>query len=150
MGNTLAFDAEHLTTINTVDLLSKITQSVVIHGFNFTEALQHTLRETFRLGRHTNVLHITPESVTRYLWAHKEYQPWGHKLPLQCPQCGILQPWRIAYLPNNGGYGVACKNVDCGKLNRRERFTVQVLRPEGSVFYNLGNNGGWLKLLPTN
>ena len=64
MGNTLAFDAKWLSTINAMHLLSSITQLVVIHGFNFTEALEHTLKESFRLGRHTNVLHFAPNCVT--------------------------------------------------------------------------------------
>ena len=72
--------------MNIIDLLSKVTQSVVIHTFNFTEALEQMLKENFKLGKSTNVLHFTftPDCVTKYMWAHKEYQPWGHKLPLQC------------------------------------------------------------------
>jgi hypothetical protein len=144
--NALAFDAEDLSTLNTVDLLSKVTQSVVIQGFNFAEALEHTLKESFKLGRHTNVFHFSSDHVTQYLWAHKDYQPWGKKLPLQCPQYGILQPWRQVHLKNTGGYGMECKNMDCGKLNRRECYSFQVLKPEGSSFFNVGKNGGWLKL----
>jgi hypothetical protein len=133
----LAFDVECLSTINTADLLSKVTQSVVIHGFNFTKALKHALKESIRLGRHTNILHFTPDCITKYSWAHKDYQPWGYRLPLQCPQCGILQPWVSAYLKDSDGkttgYGIECKNVDCSRLQRGERWSFEVWCPKKSV-----------------
>jgi len=135
--------------VNTVDLLTKVTKSVVIHGFNFTEALEHTLKQCPALGKHSGLIHLTPGCVTRYIWAHREYQPWGTRLPLQCPQCGVLNSWSLAYL-KSGGYKVECKNEDCGKIGgkrERERHSLQVLRPEGSILLNVGKEGGWLKTL---
>ena len=143
--NALAFDVERLSTLNTVDLLPKITQSVVIHGFNFTEALEKALKENFKLGRHTNVFHFTPDCVTKYLWAHKDYQPWGHKLPLQCSQCGIFKPWVSCFLKDSQGYGLECRNVECGRLKGKERESFQAPKPD-APFLTMGKNAGWLKL----
>ena len=70
MANVLAFDTKHLATFNTADLLLKVTKSTVIHKFRFSKALEHILKSS-SLGKHTNVVHITPLSLIRYLWTHK-------------------------------------------------------------------------------
>jgi hypothetical protein len=97
------------------------------------------------LGRHTGILHFTPQCVMQYEWAHKEYKPWGYTLPLQCPQCGILNPWSLAYL--NDGYAVECKNEDCRDVGGRtgHRYSLRVTRPAGSVLLNAGKDSGWLR-----
>ena len=64
--NALAFDVENLATVNLVELLFKVMQFNVIHGFSFTEFLKHTLKESFRLKRHTNVLHFSGNSAFKY------------------------------------------------------------------------------------
>jgi hypothetical protein len=147
VADALAFDAPNLTTSNTVELLTKVTKSVVIHGFKFTEALEHALKQCLILGKHTAVIHITPQYVTKYLWAHKKYQPWGVKLSLQCSQCGILNPWLLAFVGDTQAYGVECKNPCCGRDSNPQKqpkfFTV--LRPEGSILLSCNKEAGWLK-----
>lgn len=150
MANALAFDASNLSTVNTVELLTKVTKSVVIHGFSFTEALEHALKHSFMLGKHSNVFHFTPEHVTQYLWAHKDYQPWGTLLPLQCPQCGILNGWTVTFLRHNHGYGIECSNGSCGKVNGKkltERISFEAPRPDFSDLINVGKDAAWMKMV---
>ena len=116
MQNALAFNAEDLSTVNTALLLANLTKSLVVEGFEFTTALEHGLKENSMLRKHSGVIHLAPNNITRYVWAHKEYQPWGEKIPAQCPQCGLLNPWEIASL-GKGDYGIECKNKDCGAVH---------------------------------
>lgn len=137
-----------------MDLLPKVTKSIIIHGFNFAPALEHALKQCLTLGRHTNIIHLTPHCVTRYLWAHRDYQPWGRKLPLQCPQCGILNPWVSTFVRVIDGYRFECKNPSCGVVDGRmvkEREQFQVGRPQDSILLSTGRESGgaasgWLKL----
>jgi hypothetical protein len=132
--------------VQTANLLSGLTRSVVTHGFGFVESLEEQLRHCFKLGRHTNVVHFTSEHVTKYLWAHKDYQPWGFKLYLQCPQCGILKPWESAvHVPN--GYRYVCKNRECGHAMGTQPYNFKVDRPEetGSHIVVTGDSR-WLKV----
>jgi hypothetical protein len=154
-ANALAFDATNLATVNTVDLLPQLTKSVVIHGFEFSKALDHNLKSCSSLGVHTNVVHFTPDKITMYRWAHRSYQPWGTKLSLQCRQCGALNPWgAVPYKNNNSqGYRIECRNGDCGKVDGRtekEPWAFQVERPKDSelIVVNKAASSGWLKLAP--
>ena len=153
MGNAIAFSAKHLTAINTIDLLTKVTKSVVIHGFEFVKALEHTLKQCFVMGRHTGLVHITPDSATKYAWAHKDRQPWGTPSPLQCPSCGILNCWTSVY--ENAGddlksYTMECMNKKCSYQGSRrvgDPFSFHAVLPEGST--TLGkpkDDGVWLKI----
>ncbi len=154
VANALAFDSMSLSTVNTVDILTKVTKSVVIHSYSFTPALEHTLKQCLTLGKHTNLLHFHSDSVTYYLWAHRDYQPWGKKLPLQCPNCGILNPWASTTMKD--GYNFNCKNLKCGEGDSKavSRFAFQVLRPVDSIMIPTGRESGgaasrWLKLQNT-
>ena len=147
IGNALAFDAEGLSPVLALDLLTNVTKSVVIHGFGFTEALEHTLKQCLTLGKHTSIVHFKPHCVMQYVWAHKDYQPWGHTLPLQCPQCGILNPWTLVYMA--GGYDVKCKNEACRDMSsgiHGGRYSFRVDRPEDSVLVQAGKDSGWLRV----
>lgn len=149
--NALAFDAERLTCAVTASLLTDVTKGVIIHGFEFTEALEHKLKESSALGQHTNVFHFTSDGVTKYLWCQKDYQPWGHRLELQCSKCGVLQPWKVAY--TDAGYGVECKNDDCGKgdgSHGTERNSFNIPRPAESGserrYIMVKTDSRWLKV----
>ena len=150
MGNTLAFDSEHLSPINTFELLSKVTKAVVIHGFSFIEGLEFGLKECLMLGRHTSVLHFAEDQVCRYVWAHQKTQPWGHPLPLQCPQCGILKPWIVVHVSHIMGYNVGCCNKDCGTRNglkKEEPYSFQIHRPACDRVLPAGPGCSWLKFV---
>jgi hypothetical protein len=147
VAHAVAFDAENLSTVNTVDLLTKVTKSVVIHGFDFPAALEHALRLCPGLGKHSGLYHFTPHCTMRYVWAHKEYQPWGKRLPVQCPQCGVLNTWSSASI-GGGGYKFACTNDGCGIIDGRrqkQRHSITVNRPEDSHLLNVSKDAAWLR-----
>lgn len=129
----------------------KLTKEVVIHGFPFANALVHLLGQSLTLGKHTNVLHFSRKSVTKYLWAHKSYQPWGKRLALQCPWCGALNPWLVVFVGEGDrqGYRVECANVDCGG-NSSGRYSYYIWRPAGVSMIGVGRDGGWLILTDYN
>ena len=146
MPNALAFDVERLFTIQVRDLLGKLTLSIINQGFEFTEALEETLRESPKLGKHTNVLHFTSHDVAKYLWCHSEYQPWGHALSLQCSQCGATRSWVPVFSNVNRGYSVSCVAKDCGRQQRAERNGFDVKRPDGK-FITVTKKSGWMKIV---
>jgi hypothetical protein len=152
VADAIAFDAVNLSTTNTWDILTKINKSVIIHGFEFEKALEHALQLCPTFGKHSGVIHFTPQSVTAYKWAHKVYQPWGTKLPLQCPQCGVLNSWSSVSLQNAGyvGYGIECKNDCCGKTgsgNPKEPHSFTVRQPVNSTMLSMNKGAGWLKIV---
>ncbi|KAG8215296.1 hypothetical protein J3R82DRAFT_8885 [Butyriboletus roseoflavus] len=116
VGDALTFDVKYLSTMNTMDLLMKVTKSVIIHSFEFSQALEHFLKQCMTLGRHTSIIHFV-KHIIKYSWAHWDYQLWGQTLPLQCPQCGILDPWASVLVKQIQGYRLECKNQDCGKAD---------------------------------
>ena len=138
-----------------MDLFTKVTKSVIINGYSFTSALEHTLRQCLTLGRHTNIIHLHSQGVTRYIWAHRDYQPWGQQLPLQCPHCGILDPWASTFVKGSNGYRFECKNSHCSMVDgrmSRETYAFKVDKPEGGMLLSTGRESGgaasgWLKLL---
>jgi hypothetical protein len=148
--NTVAFDAERLTTLGASDFVKDVIKSVVIHGFEFDEALKESrTMHCQALGKQTNFLHFSRTFVDKYTWAHRNIQPWGQRLLTQCPQCGILNPWMKPVHVKEGGpaYYATCKNPNCVEPGGRgQRFKIKVERPENSDFSNCGNDAGWLRL----
>jgi len=53
------------------------------------------LQPSYVLGRHSSVVHIRKgvDQSVKYVWAHKDLQPWGTPLPAQCPHCKSFRPW---------------------------------------------------------
>jgi hypothetical protein len=148
VGNALAFTAPQLCTLNTAHLLMEVTKAVAIHGFDFPKALDHCIQECSALGKHTGIIHFSPHSATKYLYASKKTQPWGKKLMLQCPQCGVLNPWKVAFIQNQG-YALECRSRNCGvKDGKRhvERFGFHITRPDNATFLVGSRKAGWLKI----
>ncbi|KIM58291.1 hypothetical protein SCLCIDRAFT_10278 [Scleroderma citrinum Foug A] len=83
-----------------------VTKSIVIHGFKFTSALEHVLKESMALGMHTGIMHFL--LVAKYVWTHQDYQPWGQPLPMQCPQCGAVKKWKLVQ-HWDGSYSFECR-----------------------------------------
>ena len=146
MDHALAFDAPYLSPVKTADLLMNVTKSAVLHHFGFVDALEHALKSADALGKHSAVIHFAAE-VTKYVWSHKEYQPWGTVLPLQCPQCGILNCWTSVYMPGGlGGYRFECKGKQCGWVEGKQAvdsYRIEVPRPPNAVLLN----NGWLRFV---
>ena len=147
MSNALAFDAKNLSTVNTVELIMKLCKQIVIFGEEFSSALTQSLKECMTVGKHTNIVHLGVGSAHRYIWAHKTYQPWGKKLPLQCPQCGKLKPWEVVYIQKDKSYRAECKNGRCGYVGGRkekEASQIWVPYPHGSESIRVGE-ACWLE-----
>jgi len=137
----------------------RLTRSVVIYGFQFTEAVEKVLTESPLLGMHTGVVHLVwKESVDgadslegcKYVWTHRECQPWGQLLPIQCPQCGTVQKWHSIYL-DDGSYKFECTYSKCGYHGAdREGWRHQIIiqRPEGAIMLPKcnGEKGAWMKM----
>jgi hypothetical protein len=147
VSNALAFDAENLLGVNLVDVLFKITQRVVVLGFEFKQALESTLKSADDLGMHTNVIHLSSAGTCKYLWAQKDSQPWGQRLPLQCPGCGVFKSWAMVYSSDTKSYSVQCKNAACGKAKRRERWSFRI-EPPPAPRHNIpvDANSQWIKI----
>lgn len=134
----------------------RVTKSVVIHGFDFTHALEHVLKESAHLGMHTGVVHFSLGDqgdanvleVVKYVWAHRDYQPWGVELPMQCPQCGAVQKW-ASVQTRDGGYMYECVYPRCGYDGNARRawpHTMTVERPKGATLLKSnGGQGGWMR-----
>ena len=141
--------------MNIAEALMRVTKSVVIHGFEFTQALEHVLKESAHLGMHTGIVHFSladPKdtnmlNVVKYVWAHRDYQPWGVKLPMQCPQCGTVQKWASVQIQGNG-YRYECVYEECGYDNTRRAwpYTITVERPkDATLIKSHCSPGGWMK-----
>jgi hypothetical protein len=147
--NAVAFDAEKLTTLGTSDLVKDIIKSVVIHGFEFEDAFESSIRHhSYTVGKQTNILHFSGLSVQKYVWAHKEIQPWGNRIPLQCPQCGALNTFTfLTYHKPTKTYYVGCSYRDCGlgPAGRVPRVEFRWGFPEGSTLLKCAPKYGWLK-----
>ncbi len=126
----------------------KITKSVIIHEFDFTKALETALKECLMLGKHTNIVHFTQHDTMMYIWVNKTFQPWGKMLPLQCLQCGILDPWQKVYIQTPSGYRVECQNKNCGRISGGEcSYVFEVRCPKDLVPLGSANDtSGWMNI----
>jgi hypothetical protein len=103
------------------------------------------LGQSNKLGRHTNVILMMTDtlagnlSATRYFWTHIDYRPWGYHMPIQCPDCGIVDAWHAA--TKHRVYSFECKNRRCRKLLTFEQ-------PAGSQLLMPGKTGSssWLAI----
>lgn len=106
----VAFDAKRLQPLVTWPFLVVLTEAVFIEGHCVEEAVKHVLGHSNRLGPHSAVYIFTLGKeqdgggqsfvdVTKYVWSHVEYLPWGHLLPTQCKTCGCAQQWSRQMVP---------------------------------------------------
>jgi len=120
----VAFDAKRLQPLVTWPFLVVLTEAVFIEGHCVEEAVKHALGHSNRLGPHSAVYIFTLGKeqggggqsfvdVTKYVWSHVEYRPWGHLLPTQCKTCGCAQQWSRQAL-QNGTYVYRCRYELCG------------------------------------
>jgi len=149
VSDALAFDAKNLSTVNTIELVMKLCKQIIILGEEFSSALRQSLRECVTVGKHTNIVHLGVGSARKYIWAHKDYQPWGNKLPLQCPQCGKLKPWVVTYMQKDKEYRAKCENGRCGEVGgrkTREAILFSFPYPEGISSIKVGGDACWLEV----
>jgi len=98
---------------------------------------------------HTGVAHITPDVVMRYIWSHRDIQPWGKSIPTQCPVCFVVQKWTSVWLPSST-YMFECINNMCswdGMEKVAERYRFEVIWPEGVELLHMRKATGalWMK-----
>ncbi|KAF8125373.1 hypothetical protein EV363DRAFT_1453937 [Boletus edulis] len=66
-----------------------LTESVVIRGHSFDDAVPIALANSNELKRHSGVYTLLLSTdrklvnTTKYLWAHRDYRPWGKDVPIQ-------------------------------------------------------------------
>jgi hypothetical protein len=129
----------------------KLSRNVLVHQISFTIALEYLLRDESKLGMHTGVVHITPDTVMRYIGSHRDIQPWGKTIPIQCPVCFVVQKWTSVWLLSSA-YLFECINDVCGwngKEKVAERYQFEVIRPEGLKLLHMKKAAGtsWIKLV---
>jgi len=142
---------------NIAELLMRITKLIVIHGFIFTVALEHVLKESTTLGMHTGIVHFflgnsgdgkSVFQVTKYVWMHQDCQPWGQPLPIQCPECGAHQKW-LSVQHRDGSYSFECGYRRCGydgDNHKKPTHSWRVKRPEGAVMMKChGSHSAWMQ-----
>ena len=146
----LAFDTARLLTITTSELLMMLTRNVIINGFKFTQTLKFLLQDMSELGRHTSIIHFTSEGMTQYMWTHRDIQPWGEHLPVQCFKCSIIQKW-VSISQEPGSYAYECSNDHCRWVGNRKvgkQLKFVKMCPEGVAFLhkNRAHMSLWMKV----
>ncbi|KAI6017078.1 hypothetical protein EDC04DRAFT_2608179 [Pisolithus marmoratus] len=113
----LLFDAEHLQLACTVPYLQSLLDNTIIQGFPVSSAARVALNDCGMLGRHSNIILVMWQEealvVEKFLWTDKHLKPWGHLLPVQCPQCGTIQKWVGGSAEKTISF--ECKYSNCGK-----------------------------------
>ena len=89
-SHALAFDATRLVAPVTCELLMKLTWDIAVNAFDFTHALKTLLQDVCDLSWHMSNVYLTPNGAHCYTWTHRDIQPWGKHLPIQCFQCGVV------------------------------------------------------------
>ena len=73
----VAFDAPHLQTTLTAELLARLMKHVVLYGLDFMKVIEDILPDMSDLGCHSSIIHFVDGKVVQYIWAHRTIQPWG-------------------------------------------------------------------------
>lgn len=134
---------------------------MLIEGQDLESAMPRALANSNKLGRHSGVYTFSQVGdqvlTTRYVWADRDFRPWGQTLPAQCPVCGSPQRWKRKYRPGadeSAMYEFSCRYMDCGKdlvtgLMLSPRGHIVVRKPQGVKFVPLtkGNCSGWLSVV---
>ena len=76
-------------------------QQVLVERLDILSSLRNTLPTTAAICRHSDIVHVhlLPDATTkgtRYVWVHPQIRPWGHQLPVQCPDCRCIHPWKAS------------------------------------------------------
>lgn len=124
LSDVLAFSCQKLQPALMQTFLLQLIQHKYIHGNMLTElCLTRILRDsTQAFGRHTGLYHLRYDSardsvlVTSYCWQSYTVAPWGHIIPVQCPQCGAIEAWKYPnHMPNKGEtVVVSCRGIQSG------------------------------------
>ncbi|KAG1818403.1 hypothetical protein EV424DRAFT_1347668 [Suillus variegatus] len=97
----IAFNAVRFQPSFSAHLLLAFCELVLIQRHSIQQAFPDMLGQSYKLGCHSDVFlllkhNINSVDVFRYYWTHSHLRPWGNFLPLQCPDCGLVDSWNSA------------------------------------------------------
>ncbi|KAG2742625.1 hypothetical protein P692DRAFT_20749050 [Suillus brevipes Sb2] len=115
---TIAFNAIRFQPSFSAHLLLAFCELVLIQRVSIQQAFPDMLGQSYKLGRHSDVLLLLKHDtnsvrVFKYCWTHSLLRPWGNFLPLQCPDCGLVDAWTSAN--HQKEYSFECKGENCRK-----------------------------------
>jgi hypothetical protein len=93
------FSAECLIPTLLCSFFLDLAQKLVVESLSIDDQFMSTfLQPSYVLARHSSVIHIKRDDKgairsSKYVWAHRDMQPWGQPLPAQCPQCKSFRSW---------------------------------------------------------
>jgi hypothetical protein len=94
------FTSDSLIPTLLSSLFLDLAQRVIVENFNIDDKLIDVVLNSSPIAaRHTSIVHIKlsengqVQTRKKYVWAHKDMQPWGNPLPPQCERCGAFRPW---------------------------------------------------------
>ncbi|KAI6023249.1 hypothetical protein PISMIDRAFT_114950 [Pisolithus microcarpus 441] len=138
----LLFDAQHLQLAFTVPYLQSLLDNTIIQGFPISNAAKVALNDCGMLGRHSSIILFTWQEealvVEKFLWTDKHLKPWGHLLPVQCPQCGTIQ--KLVGGSAEKAISFECKYSNCGKNMGADRRSL----PPKTFTFSIPENATWL------
>lgn len=130
----ILFDAQHLQLASTTPYLLSLLDSIIVQGFDVSQAAKFALNDCALLGRHSNIFIFMWRSegqgvqkvekvvVEKLIWTDKFIRPWGEHLPVQCPQCGTMQKWECGSAGKTITY--ECRYPQCGFEKGTDRKSV--------------------------
>ena len=100
--------APQLQVICLSTFLIDYTNQIPIKGDNIDHFLAYKLQGASKLSHHTQLVHIecthqsahqgqvlNTYSTYKYFFSEPKTLPWGNPLPINCPKCNCIRPWRI-------------------------------------------------------
>lgn len=121
-ASAVAFDTPRLHPSSCWPFVVFLCESLHTEGQDLQSAMPHALSNSNKLGRHSGVytfLQLGGQLLTtKYIWAHRDYRPWGKVLPVQCPECGTPQRWKRNFVAGTHEptyYKFSCRYKDCGR-----------------------------------
>ena len=90
-------------------------------------------------------------SATKFVWWNSHHQPYGFPLPLACPVCCAVRPWK-EFLSLPSRWTTECGNPGCGLRSdgSREQAAGKLsgTKPDGFAFVmpTKKRTSGWLSL----
>ncbi|KIK39220.1 hypothetical protein CY34DRAFT_89628, partial [Suillus luteus UH-Slu-Lm8-n1] len=147
-SSNIAFTTVQFQPNFTVHLILAFTEQVLIENYHIAHAFPHMLSQSNKLGRHTDVILMMTDalagnlSATRYFQTHIDYRPWAYHMPIQYPDCGIVDAWRAT--TKHRVYSFECKNQCCRKLLTFEQLAGSQLLMPGKT-----GSSSWMAILCT-
>ncbi|TFY51638.1 hypothetical protein EVG20_g10909 [Dentipellis fragilis] len=124
LANVITFTSRLLQPDLVKPFLLHLLLQKYVHGYRLSKTILRILSEAphdFR--RHTGIIHLgysgnldndpsTPSVfATHYMWHSHTIMPWGVQIPVQCPECMCIRPWKFpSHVPGmNQNVVVKCK-----------------------------------------